>query len=201
MIAWSIHAALSSRAFNAVLVSTDDQQIAAIAEAEGAESPFVRPPDLSGDFTATMPVIRHALSWWNTNRYPVDFAACIYATAPFLKPRSLSLGLKRLQNSTADFVLAVTGFEYPVQRSLRLGHDNTLTFADPEYALKRSQELEPRYHDAGQFFAGRTAAIYNYDAVPLARCLPVLVPNHDALDIDTPEDWRIAELRYRLNNI
>jgi N-acylneuraminate cytidylyltransferase len=197
MIAWSIEVALASGAFDEVIVSTDDEEIAAIATAHGASVPFLRPAELSGDTAAFMPVIRHALSF---AQQPVDFACSIIATAPFLSGHRLAEAMKRLRNSEADFVLSVTPFDSPVQRSLRLSDDNLLTFANPEFALTRSQELEPRYHDAGQFFAGRVSALMQHDAVLFAKCLPVFIPRDEAVDIDTEDDWRFAEKLHALRS-
>jgi N-acylneuraminate cytidylyltransferase len=198
MIAWSINAALESKVFDAVLVSTDDEEIASIAEKEGAVVPFQRPSELSGDFATTMPVVCHAIEWWQTHRYQLEFASCIYATAPFVRTEILSEAIQILCNSNSDFVLSVARFDYPVQRSLRLGGDGMLSFAEPENALKRSQDLEPRYHDAGQFFAGRAEAFMRHEAVLYGRCQPIIVPTNEAVDIDTEEDWRMAEKLYEI---
>lgn len=195
MIAWSIHAALESKVFDAVLVTTDDEEIAYIAEKEGAIVPFQRPSELSGDHAATMPVLAHAINWWQNNRHPLEFACCIYATAPFIRPEFLSQAIQMLRKSDADFVLSVSRFDYPVQRSLRLDERSMLSFAEPQNALKRSQDLEPRYHDAGQFFAGKSDAFLRYPTTMLAKTLPLIIPRLHCQDIDTLEDWdHAAEL-------
>jgi pseudaminic acid cytidylyltransferase len=200
MIAWSIHAALESNAFDAVLVTTDNEEIASIAEKAGAIVPFQRPSELSCDFAPTMPVLVHAIDWWQKNRYMLEFAGCIYATAPFIRPKILSQAIQILHTSASDFVLSVARFDYPVQRSLRLDGNGMLNFAEPENALKRSQDLEPRYHDAGQFFAGRVEAFQHYEAVLNGRCQPMIIPNDEAVDIDTEEDWRMAEKLYAIHD-
>lgn len=193
LIAWSIHAALEADIFDAVLVTTDDEEIASIAEKEGAVVPFLRPSQLSGDHAQTMPVLVHAIDWWQSNRHPFNYACCIYATAPFVRRENLSQAIQMLQDGDADFVLSVARFDYPVQRSLRLDGFGMLNFAEPGNALMRSQDLEPRYHDAGQFFAGREDSFRHYEAALFGRCQPIVVPSDEAVDIDTEEDWRIAE--------
>lgn len=197
MIAWSIEAALASGVFDEVIVSTDDEEIAEVSKTHGASVPFLRPAELSGDTAAFMPVIRHHLQ---ALAQPADFACCVYATAPFIKPERLAEAMKKLRESEAEFVLSVTPFDYPVQRSLRLDEASLLTFAEPAFALKRSQELEPRYHDAGQFFAGRVPALMQHDAVLFAKCLPVFIPRDEAVDIDTEDDWRFAEKLHALRS-
>jgi pseudaminic acid cytidylyltransferase len=193
MIAWSISAALESHVFDEVIVSTDDEEIASFAEDYGASVPFRRPADLSNDFAPTMPVMSHAIRWWEEHRGSVEIACCLQATAPFIRPSILREGLNLLSESPADFVLSVTRFAYPVQRSLKLNSEKMLDFVEPENALKRSQDLEPRFHDAGQFFIGRAGAFFRYQAVLFGKCLPIIVPEDEVVDIDTEEDWRLAE--------
>ena len=193
MIVWSIEAAKKAGVFDAVIVSTDNDEIASIAASAGADVPFRRPNELSGDHSATMPVVTHAIKWWEENRIPIELACCIYATAPFVRPEDLVKGIEMLRDSTADFVLAITRFDYPVQRALKLNDKNMLSFAEPENALIRSQDLEPRFHDAGQFFAGKRDAFASNEAVLFGRCLPLLLEKEQAIDIDDEKDWKLAE--------
>jgi pseudaminic acid cytidylyltransferase len=201
MIARSVGCALESRLFDRVIVSTDDDEIARIASAEGAWVPFRRPENLSNDQAPTMPVLLHCIDWWRTNVGLIDFACCIYATAPLLEPGVLIEGFELLVNSDADFVLSVTKFDYPIQRSLRLGKHGSLEFSDPRNALKRSQDLELRYHDAGQFFVGRVDSFERCESVLDGRCLPLIIPKNQAVDIDTEEDWVTAEKLFAIKNL
>ncbi len=193
MIAWPILAALESRVFDEVIVSTDDPEVARIAEDFGASVPYVRPAELSDDHTGVMPVVRHAIAFFRDSGRAPLLAACVYPTAPFLRAASLRRAMEELTASDAEFVLSVTSFDYPVQRALKLDEAGGLRFAQPEFALTRSQDLEQRYHDAGQFFAGRVTAIMEHDAVLFSRCLPMIIPRDEAVDIDTEEDWQFAE--------
>lgn len=193
MIAWSIEAALQSGVFDQVIVSTDCPEIAEVSRAHGAQVPFLRPEEHAGDTSALMPVLRLHLDALAREGKPASYAFCIYATAPFLQPSRLAEAATMLWQSSADFVLAVSPFEYPVQRCLKLGETGRLSFAHPEFALTHSQQLEPRFHDAGQFFGGRAEAVRTHDAVLFADCLPLSVPRDEAVDIDTPDDWRFAE--------
>lgn len=198
IIVWSIEAAQKAGVFDAVIVSTDDDEIKSIATSAGAEVPFCRPNELSGDHATTMSVVAHAIKWWEENRMPIEFACCINATAPFVRPEDLARGIELLRNSTAEFVLAVTEFEYPVQRSLRLNNYNMLSFAEPENALIRSQDLEPRFHDAGQFFTGKKDAFSRNESALFGRCLALLLEKGEAIDIDNEKDWKLAEKLFSL---
>lgn len=197
IIAHSILAAQKSGLFERIVVSTDDQEIAAVARQYGAETPFLRPADISDDYTTTNAVVKHAIAWHRAAGFPVEYACCIYATAPFVQARYLRAGYEQLaQQPDKQFAFSVTSFGFPIQRALRIRADGALEALAPEHRLTRSQDLEEAFHDAGQFYWGRADA-YLQDAVlfsPLS--LPVLLPRHLVQDIDTLEDWRRAELMY-----
>ena len=194
MIAWSIAAARATGVFDAILVSTEDEEIAAVAEATGAEAPFRRPPDLAGDHALTIPVIAHAIRWFEEHRAPVTLTCCIYATAPFLEPDSLRKGVEMLQaHPDAEFVFSVTSYAFPIFRALQRNADGSVAMFWPENELKRSQDLPEAWHDAGQFFWGRREAFLQRLGFFSARSFTVPIPRHLVQDIDTPEDWERAE--------
>lgn len=198
IVAYSIAAARESGLFDKIIVSTDDEEIAAVARTWGADVPFVRPKDLSDDFTGTNAVVRHAIKWFRDNGQNPDPVCCIYATAPFVQAIYLREGLEKLLASDKSFAFSVCAFPAPIQRALRVRDDGALEAMWPENAGKRSQDLEPAYHDAGQFYCGRAQAFL--DEVPLfsPASLPVILPPHLVQDIDTLEDWRRAELMYQV---
>ncbi len=194
MIAWSIEAARAAGIFDTILISTDDDEIASVAEAYGAEAPFRRPAELANDHTPTLPVIAHALEWFEKNRGPVEFACCIYATAPFLQAQYLRKGLELLQaHADAEFAFSITSYAFPIFRALNRNADGTVGMFWPENELKRSQDLPEAWHDAGQFYWGRMSAFCGRLGVFSARSYPVVLPRHLVQDIDTPEDWEMAE--------
>ena len=194
MIAWAIEAAIESACFDRVVVSTDDAEITAVARGFGAEVPFIRPAALSSDHAGTAEVVAHAIEWFAAAGQPVDAACCLYATAAFVQPSDLREGLRLLQSGSCEFALAVAPYVAPVQRALRLGSDG-LHMLHPEYRATRSQDLEPAYHDAGQFCWGLARAWLQ--SAPLqAATSAVLLPMHRVQDIDTPEDWERAQAMF-----
>lgn len=194
MIARSIEAAFESEIFDAVVVSTDDEEIASVAESCGALVPFRRPAELSNDHAATLPVIAHAIRWWEENRSPVEFACCIYATAPFLRADFLREGFRILEeNPEAEFAFSVTSYAFPIFRAIRIAESGRLEMFWPENQMKRSQDLPEAWHDAGQFYWGRKSAFFETKGVFTAKSYPVILPRHLVQDIDTPEDWERAE--------
>jgi pseudaminic acid cytidylyltransferase len=201
MIAWSIAAAQAAGIFDCVVVSTDDDEIAAIAERCGAEVPFRRPAELANDHAPTLPVIAHALRELEPLRGPVEFACCLYATAPFLEPEYLRQGLTLLRDdAAAEFAFSVTSYAFPIFRAVRRNDDGTVAMFWPENELKRSQDLPAAWHDAGQFYWGRPAAFQNRLGVFSARSLAVPLPRRMVQDIDTEEDWEAAELLFKLRH-
>lgn len=197
IIAYSIQAALTSSVFERVVVSTDDAEIAEIARRLGAEVPFMRPDALADDYAGTVEVIQHGLAALAAEGYVPDFACCIYATAPFVQSASLQAGLEILQaRPDKEFAFSITGYGFPVQRAIRLNQQQCIESLYPQYYETRSQDLEAVYHDAGQFYWGRTAAWARGEALFAAHSLPVILPRYLVQDIDTPEDWHRAELMY-----
>ncbi|MCA0978733.1 pseudaminic acid cytidylyltransferase [Qipengyuania flava] len=196
IIAWSIDAALESGCFSRVIVTTDDGEIADVAREHGAETPFVRPPELSDDLCGTVPVIAHAVQWLEAQGEALEEACCIYATAPFLKAEDLRRGLTALQATAADYAFSVTSYAFPIQRALRLEHDQRVTMFQPEHEQTRSQDLVEAWHDAGQFYWGRAASWKQNLPLFGTNSAPVILPRHRVQDIDTLEDWERAELMF-----
>lgn len=197
MIAWSIEAAKASGCFDKIIVSTDDREIANVAEQWGAEAPFLRPNDLADDYTGTLPVIRHAVEWLSNHEMMVDYACCIYATAPFVTPEDLLRGWELVQQSDASFVFSVTSYAFPIQRAIRITENGRVAMFNPEYFQTRSQDLEEAWHDAGQFYWGAADAWLEEKPIFGVDSVPVKLPRHRVQDIDTSDDWARAEWLFK----
>lgn len=197
MIAWSIEAARQSGCFSQVLVSTDDAEIADVAQRFGAVVPFMRPAALSDDHTGTIPVIRHAVDWLIEQGQQPEHACCIYATAPFITPADLRRGLGILVDTGSDYAFSVTSYPFPIQRAIRIDPQGRVAMFNPEQFNTRSQDLEEAFHDAGQFYWGRTSAWLAEKMIFSPDAAAVLLPRHQAQDIDTIEDWQRAELMFQ----
>lgn len=196
MMAYSIEAAKRSGVFDDILVSTDDEEIAQIAKSLGASVPFLRPAELSDDFTGTRAVTNQAMQAYSEAFGTVEFCCCIYATSPFLQPQFLVEGLKALQsNPKQKFAFSVTSFAFPVQRAL-LKQGEGVESLYPEYASTRSQDLPEAIHDAGQFYWGTYAGYLSDTPMFSSASIPIEIPRYLVQDIDTEEDWKRAELMY-----
>lgn len=196
MIAYSIDAALQSGCFDKVIVSTDDQEIADVAMAFGAEVPFIRPAEISDDHATTMDVMQHAIQWCEEQGWDVQYVCCLYATAPFVTGTSLLQGLNTLQDEACEFVFSATTFPFPIQRAIKLTADGEVKMFAPENEQVRSQDLEEAYHDAGQFYWGKKTAFLKRKAIFAPHSRVVLLPRSRVQDIDTPEDWDLAQALY-----
>ncbi|MBF5058086.1 acylneuraminate cytidylyltransferase [Alcanivorax sp. 521-1] len=197
MIAWSIRAALESGCFQRVIVSTDDKGIAKVAREWGAETPFMRPPELADDHTGTLPVIAHALQWLADRGEAVETACCLYATAPFVRSEDLRAGRDRLNRGDVDYAFSVTRYAFPIQRALRITPEGRVGMFQPEHFSTRSQDLEEAWHDAGQFYWGRAVAWREQRPLFSEAAAPIELPRHRVQDIDTPEDWERAEWLFK----
>jgi N-acylneuraminate cytidylyltransferase len=200
MIAWSIEAAIKSNCFHKVIVSTDDCEIAEVAKEYGAEVPFMRPANLSDDFAGTIPVIAHAIEMQQQSGFSVAEVCCIYATAPFVSGSDLQLGLKVMQNLSADYAFSVTSYPFPIQRAIRIDSNQRVEMFQGEYLNIRSQDLEDAWHDAGQFYWGKSQAWLSGVPIFGSNSAAVILPRYRVQDIDTLEDWKQAELIFKALN-
>lgn len=198
MIAYPIEVAIESGLFDKIIVSTDSEEIAKVAEKYGAEIPFIRPPELSDDFTGTNPVIRHAVEFLQALGNDLDLVCCIYATTPLLDKKYLQLGYEKIKDSNLDYVFSATTFPFPVQRAIKLNSDNLVRPAFAEYINSRSQDLEEMYHDAGQFYWGKLASWLSGKPAFYSKSHIVTLPRFRVQDIDTLEDWQQAEYKFML---
>ena len=194
ILLYSVEAALAAGIFEEVMVSTDDAEIAEIGGRAGASVPFLRSAETAGDYASTDDVIREVLLDYRARGQEFDSFCCIYPTAPFVTAQKLRDAMEMLE--TAESVMPVVPFSYPVQRGLRLDEQGHLGYRWPQYAACRSQDLEKIYHDCGQIYACRTEAFFREGTTDTKNMVPMILPELEVQDIDTMEDWAIAEVKY-----
>jgi pseudaminic acid cytidylyltransferase len=197
LIAYSIEVALKSKLFDKVIVSTDDEEIGKIAREYGANVPFIRPPELSDDFTGTGAVVNHALKYQKEQGEIYDFVCTIYATAPFLDEKYLIEGFEKLKNSNARNAFSCTSMPFPIQRTFKITDDERCEMFWPENFSKRSQDLEEAFQDAGQFY-WTNLNIKSNEIIFAKDSIPIILPRFLVQDIDTLEDWQKAEVMYEV---
>ena len=222
IICYSIEAALESGVFDTVMVSTDDEKIAQIAKEAGAEVPFFRSEATSNDYAGTADVLKEVIDTYAGMGQKFDYGCCIYPTAPFVTGQKLRAAMDKLTNrmtdllaeqpetkinttnqsdpetGTATTVMPVVAYSFPPQRSVRIGQAGYLEKLDPVKYEMRSQDLEPIYHDAGQFYGFDIKAFQTTGQLIGDKVLPIVVSELEVQDIDNFEDWTIAEMKYRM---
>ena len=199
MISYAIDVATASGMFDHVLVSTDDDTIIEIAQNYGAEILFKRPLELADDYTPTVPIIAHAIMECEKLDWVIDKVCCIYPCVPLIQNDDIESALLLLEQSDAAFSFPITEFPSAVQRALRCGEHGEVVPYYPEHELTRSQDLEPGYYDAGQFYWGAREAWLTINAIH-SNGVAHIIPNWRVVDIDTPEDWQRAENIYEILN-
>ncbi len=193
ILAYSIRAALESGVFDEVMVSTDSEEIAEVARKYGASVPFMRSEATSNDFATTADVLEEVLKTYKDNGKEFDSFACIYPTAPFVTGKKLAEAAALLDG--ADAVISVVRFSFPPQRAF-IVRDGNVAFQYPEYERARSQDLEPIYHDCGQFYMCKSDKFLEKHSLILPKTRPYILPEEEVQDIDTQSDWEIAEAKY-----
>jgi pseudaminic acid cytidylyltransferase len=193
MIAYAISAAKESGLFDHIVVSTDDKEISQISNEWGAETPFVRPVELANDYTATVPVIAHAIEACQAQGWKFDNVCCIYPCVPFIQIDDLIGALGRLAESKADYCFPVAEYPSAIQRALKRLSNGKMQPFYPEFEKTRTQDLEPAYYDAGQFYWGKSDAWLSNPNIHSSG-LGYAIPNWRVVDIDTSDDWARAEM-------
>ena len=197
ILCYSIEAALKSGCFETVMVSTDDEEIAEIAKEAGAEVPFLRSEKTSGDFATTADVLNEVIEEYEKRSVKFDALCCIYPTAPFVTAEKLHVAMDTFEKEGADTVMPVVAYSFPPQRSLRI-QNGYLTPQYPECMQMRSQDLEKIYHDVGQFYIVKVESFVKSGKIIGDNACPIIVSDLEVQDIDTFEDWAIAEMKYKL---
>ena len=198
IIAYSIEAAKSSCCFTETMVSTDDEEIASIAKTAGAHIPYLRSAKTADDFASLEDVVYEALEFYRKSGRTFDSFCCILATAPFINGKTIINGYKTFFALKANCVFSVVRYGYPIQRALRIKNDR-IEMISPEYIDARSNDLEPTYHDAGQFYWMNVNAFLSERQIISKNAAPYVLTESMVQDIDTEEDWKIAEAKFTLN--
>lgn len=192
MLAYAVEAAVNSKVFDEVMVSTDDVEIAEIAKQFGAKVPFMRSEKTANDFATTADVLDEVISEYKKRGKTFDELCCIYPCVPFLTADVINNAYEKFKTSGADRLTPVVKYSFPIQRAFKLNEQGLLEYREPENAPKRSQDLEPMYHDVGMFYFYKTEKM-NSDKIAMLEMDEAMVQ-----DIDNESDWRMAEMKYRI---
>ena len=198
IIAYSIRTALGSGLFDEVMVSTDSEEIAETAKKFGANVPFMRSADNSDDYATTEDVILEVLQRYRELGTEYDYVCCIYPTAPFVTEAALAEAMAKMEKYEPSVVIPLVQFSYPPQRCFVVDDRGYARFKYPQYVRTRSQDLEKQYHDAGQFYIYNSDRLIATNGIIEDDFMPIIMPELLVQDIDTEDDWKIAEMKYRI---
>jgi len=199
IISYSINAAIKSNCFDEIMVSTDDSEIAEVALKYGAKVPFLRSLETSDDFSGTSDVLYEVLREYEKRNILFDYACCLYPAAPFITEKLLNDGFEKLIKNNASTLFPVAEYHSPIWRALDI-KDDKLSRIWPENEIMRSQDLQKTYFDVGQFYWLKVEDFLKTKKLLTINSIPIILPWSQIQDIDTPDDWIEAELKYRLLN-
>ena len=198
ILTYSIKAAVESGLFDEIICSTDDPEIAKLAEAAGARIPFLRSPETSNDMAGLEDVFLEVLNEYSRRGRSFQYFCGIMATAPFLTAFRLRDSFEKMRQLNANLLVPVVRFSYPIQRAVFKNQSGRLEMFQPQYRDSRSQDLVPAYHDAGQFYWNETASFLKDFRRNFKDAVPYELLESEVQDIDTEEDWKIAEIKYQI---
>lgn len=199
IMAYSIEAALDSGCFDEVMVSTDDEEIAEVARRYGASVPFMRSEKTSDDYATTADVLLEVIDEYKKRGQEFEYMCCIYPTAPFVTGDKLKEAMDLILANGADRVAPFVRFSIPPQWRASIDNSGFIHFQEPETVVIRSQDLEPMYYDPGQFYLYKVAPFLSEGGKSVSGTLAAIkVPEMEAHDIDTIDDWKMAEIKYNL---
>lgn len=200
IISYSIESALKSDIFDEVMVSTDDEEIGEIALKYGAKLPFMRSLEMGSDYATTIDVLKEVLSEYENLGKVFKYVCCVYPTAPFVNSSILQNSFNLLKINLFDSVFPVLRYGFPIQRAMRVNANGRISMIYPEHMSSRSQDLEPSFHDAGQFYFFKSEILKSGVGLWTTNTGYIEVDELKAQDIDTTTDWKLAELKYRLTD-
>jgi len=200
MISYAIKNAINSKLFDEIIVSTDDLEIKKIAKKFGASVPFLRPKKISGDFISILDVISHAVKMITPLYKDIFAVCCLFPATPLLEPKDLRNSFKLFCKKEWDYLFAGQKYGHPPKRGFTLNRKKGLKMISPEMINKneRTQDFITTYHDSGQFYWGKPYTWLKKKKIFSKRSTIYLLPDSSAVDIDTIDDWKHAELKYAI---
>ena len=200
IVAYAIETALKSKIFSEVMVSTDDDEIVEIAKRFGAKVPFKRSQETANDFASTEDVLDEVVNEYKKIGQEFDNICCIYPCVPLLTVQTLKEAYNTFANSDCNALMPVVRFSFPIQRAVIKDENNFLKYREPDNAEKRSQDLEPAFHDTGMFYFIKNEAFQKYRTLVPSKTVLYEMNESQIQDIDNIEDWKMAEIKYEMLN-
>jgi pseudaminic acid cytidylyltransferase len=201
MLYYAIEAIKKTKMFSDIIVSTDDLEIKEMALELGAKVPFLRPKNLSDDFTPTQPVIAHAIKECLDRKADFESVCCVYPAVPLITSNDIKEAFNLHKRNSMKYCFPIVEFSPPIEQALKINKNNQkLLPLFPGYELERTQDIKKTYFDAGQFYWGEKDLWLN-EANIIGNGVGYILPSWRTVDIDNLDDWKRAELMYKsINN-
>ena len=197
MLSYAIEACIEANLFTEIMVSTDSEDIANIALRSGAHVPFMRSQKTADDFASTYDVVEEVMVNYKNRGREFDYVCCVYPCVPFLSGKTLKDAFERLIASGADALQPVCRFPVPVEWAMKI-ENGLLVPNDRKAQLIRSQDLEPKFFDAGMFYMIKSDSLLKEKTLTPAKTMAYIMDEREVQDIDTMDDWEMAEIKYKL---
>jgi pseudaminic acid cytidylyltransferase len=197
MISYPLEAARQSGLFDAIHVSTEDAAIRDTAAKLGFPPDFPRPAHLADDHVGIVPVLAHVVKAYEERGRRFSGICLIYACAPLLQAADIAAGVKLFNDHGGKkFVLAVASYPAPVEWAFRIAKDGSLVADDAASHAIRSQDIPHAYYDSGMLAVFPIGDFQPGADLTKRPTVPLILPRSHVVDVDTPEDWELAETLY-----
>ncbi len=199
IIYYVIKKLIKCKIFDKIIVSTDSSKIIDISNRYGAQTPFLRPKNLSDDNTRASKVVKHAIYWYKKKNIHFKYVCCVYPTSLLLNVNYVRRAFQLLnKNKKKSYVITITEYNHPIQRAFTF-KNNIIKTTWPDNIKKRTQDFQKYYHDAGQFYFGRSTAFEN-EIEPISNnSIPIILEKDEVFDLDNHSDLKYIK-KINLNN-
>lgn len=196
LISYPIDTCVESNAFGNIIVSSDSMDIINAGLKFGANNFIKRENAFSNDMVSAFETAQESARILS-GEYPDDSLLTImYGTSIFVKPYMIKQSVEALREFNCEMVFAATKFNFPPQRGFRIIDERAVAI-NPEHFLSRSQDLEQLYHDVGQIYTASLKYWKSAKNIFSKNSKALLIPGSEVQDIDTLDDWKNAEIKYR----
>jgi len=195
IIYWTIKKIKKSNLFDKIIVTSDSNKILNISKKCGADILIKRNKKLSNDFTPTHPVINHSIL--SLSNLSINKVCCFYPCNPFLNILDIKKAFILQKKNKNKFICSISKYPHPIQRALKVNRLKKINFFFKTNPSIRTQDLKNLFHDAGQFYFANKKIWLNKKDV-LENSIALKIPSWRSIDIDTLEDWKKAELLFKV---
>ncbi len=196
LLAYTAEAALGAKLLDKVVLSSDDQEIIALGKKLGIEVPFIRPEHLAQDATPTLPVVLHALEYYESMGEFFDAVCLLQVTTPFRRASFINEAVQKFADEGGDSLVSVkeVPHQFNPHWTFKIDDSGFLQIATGDREIiSRRQELPQVFHRDGSIYLTKTSVLKSQQSLYGKTIAYILSPESSYVNIDTNEDWLKAE--------